>query len=184
MAGAIALLRKPSAQGVSNVMEALALGRVQLSMRSTGSRVSLSWASIAGGLSIGREGPLIESGGTLGASVARLTRLFLDRTRMLIAAAYNTPFASALFVVETLVRIAAPAVLLPTMFSVVVSTAVSRMLVGAGPIYGNRTFAMSSYRELVWFAALGGIAAVVATAFRSRCARSKSSPTAILCPSL
>ena len=53
---------------VSNVMEAVALGNVQLSLRTTVSRVLSSWSAIATGMSIGREGPLIEFGGSLGAA--------------------------------------------------------------------------------------------------------------------
>src|SRR6187200_2732705 len=71
LSGSIARLRSSRTQGVSNVMEAIALGRVQLSLRTTGSRVASSWVAIAGGLSIGREGPLIEVGGALGAAVGR-----------------------------------------------------------------------------------------------------------------
>jgi CIC family chloride channel protein len=63
VSGLIARLRNAPGQNVSNVMEAVALGRVQLSMRATASRVGSSWAAIAGGMSIGREGPLIEFGG-------------------------------------------------------------------------------------------------------------------------
>ena len=58
-AGMIARVRATPAQGVSNVMEAVALGNVQLSLRTTASRGVSSWAAIAGGMSIGREGPLI-----------------------------------------------------------------------------------------------------------------------------
>src|SRR5262245_45472321 len=48
-------------QNVSSVMEAVALGRVRLSLRTTATRVAASWTAIAGGVSIGREGPLIEA---------------------------------------------------------------------------------------------------------------------------
>lgn len=42
-------------QGVSNVMEAVALGRVQLSVRVTAWRSMGAWLAMIGGLSIGRE---------------------------------------------------------------------------------------------------------------------------------
>jgi CIC family chloride channel protein len=116
IAGSIARLRSSRTQGVSNVMEAIALGRVQLSLRSTASRVASSWVAIAGGLSIGREGPLIEVGAALGAAVGRIVKTSLTQTRVLVgagtaagfAAAYNTPFAASLFVLETIAGIAAP----------------------------------------------------------------------------
>ena len=105
LAGTIACLRHAPRQGVSNVMEAIALGRVQLSLRATASRVASSWVAISGGLSIGREGPLIEVGGALAAAVGRRISTSLTETRVLVAAgtaagfaaAYNTPFAASLF---------------------------------------------------------------------------------------
>ena len=85
-------------------------------------RVTSSWLAIASGLSIGREGPLIEFGGSLGAAIGRVARLPLARTRVLVAAgtaagfaaAYNTPFAAVLFVLETIVGIAALEAVIPT----------------------------------------------------------------------
>ena len=104
-AGVIARLRVSPPQGVSNVMEAVVLGNVQLSGRTTLSRVASSWAAIASGMSIGREGPLIEFGGTLGAVCGRRLHVSLDGVRVLVAAgtaagfaaAYNTPFSAVLF---------------------------------------------------------------------------------------
>jgi CIC family chloride channel protein len=174
IAGSIARLRAAPTQGVSNVMEAVALGRVQLSLRTTLSRVASSWASIASGMSIGREGPLIEFGGTVGAAAARRLDVSLNSTRVLVAAgtaagfaaAYNTPFAGALFVLETIAGIAAPEILLPVMASTVVATVITRLLVGAGPIYGQRAFGLESYGELLSFAGLGAAAAFVSSAFK------------------
>jgi CIC family chloride channel protein len=174
VAGLIARLRAGKRQGVSNVMEAVALGNVHLSFRTTVSRVLSSWTAMAGGLSIGREGPLIEFGGTLGASIARITVAPLVDTRILVAAgtaagfaaAYNTPFAAVLFVFETVLGIAAPAALMPAITAVVLSTALIRWVVGAGPIYGQRAFALQSQTELLAFAALGIFAAIAALGFK------------------
>jgi CIC family chloride channel protein len=172
-AGTIATLR-PGSQGVSNVMEAVVLGRMRLSLRTTMSRVASSWAAIATGMSIGREGPLIEFGGTLGAALGRASGTSLQRTRVLVAAgtaagfaaAYNTPFAAVLFVLETIVGIAAPRALLPTMTGTVLATTLTRALVGTGPIYGQRSFAFSSSWDLLSFAALGVLSAAAALGFK------------------
>ena len=173
-AGMIARVRATPAQGVSNVMEAVALGNVQLSVRTTASRVVSSWAAIAGGRSIGREGPLIEFGGALGAAVGRRLATSLTHTRILVAAgtaagfaaAYNTPLAAVLFVLETIVGIAAPELLLPAMSAAVLATALTRAVVGVGPIYGQRAFALESSLDLIWFATLGIAAALAASAFK------------------
>jgi len=173
-AGVIARTRSGPAQGVSNVMEAIALGRVQLSMRTTVSRVSSSWTAIAGGMSIGREGPLIEFGGAFGAAVGQRLGTTLTDTRLLVAAgtaagfaaAYNTPFAATLFVLETMAGVAAPALLLPTMAATVLAAAVTRAVAGAGPLYGLRSFELTSYVEYLSVAAIAVASAGGASAFK------------------
>jgi CIC family chloride channel protein len=173
LAGVVSCLR-PASQGVSNVMEAVVLGNVRLSLRTTLSRVVSSWIAIGGGMSIGREGPLIEFGGTLGATLGHRLNTTLTGTRVLVAAgtaagfasAYNTPFAAILFVFETVLGIAAPEALLPTIAATVISTMLTRAVVGAGPIYGQRAFALQSPTELAWLALLGAVAALGAFAFK------------------
>jgi chloride channel protein, CIC family len=172
VAGLLARLR-PS-QGVSNVMEAVALGNVRLSLRTTVSRVASSWIAIGSGLSIGREGPLIEFGGTLGATIARHMRLSLMQTRVLVAAgtaagfaaAYNTPFAAILFVFETILGVAAPEALLPMMGATVLATMLTRAIAGAGPIYGQRAFVSGSAADMSGFVVLGLVAPVVGMVFK------------------
>jgi CIC family chloride channel protein len=175
LAGILSRLPAARSQGVSNVMEAVALGRVHLSLRATALRVMSSWGAIATGMSIGREGPLIEFGGTLGATLARFARLPLTGTRVLVAAgtaagfaaAYNTPFAAVLFVLETIVGIAALEVLLPAMAATVIASTLTRAIAGGGPIYGARAFAIGSPLDLISFAALGVLGAAVAAVFKS-----------------
>jgi len=172
-AGLMARWRKGT-QGVSNVMEAVVLGNVALSLRTTLSRVSASAVAIACGMSVGREGPLIEFGGSLGAGIGRRMAISLDQTRVLVAAgtaagfaaAYNTPFAAVLFVFETIIGIATPAALLPTMGATVVAAMITRAIVGAGPIYGQRAFDVHAYADLVWILILGALAALAAAAFK------------------
>jgi CIC family chloride channel protein len=138
------------------------------------SRVTSSALAIASGMSIGREGPLIEFGGSLATAVGKRWGVTLDETRVLVAAgtaagfaaAYNTPFAAILFVFETIIGVATPTALLPTMTATVVAAMVTRALVGAGPIYGQRAFAAQTLADLWWLLALGAVAALVAIAFK------------------
>ncbi len=177
-AGTLATRAKRN-QGVGNVMEAVALGHVHLSLRATSWRSAGSWLAIASGMSIGREGPLIEMGGSLGAWLAGRLRLPLDQLRVLVAAgtaagfgaAYNTPFAAILFVLETVVGIAALDALLPTIVSTVVATSLTRYVAGAGPIYGARAFSLSGPADLLQCALLGGVAALVALGFKASLGR-------------
>jgi CIC family chloride channel protein len=182
VAGIIARLRFAAPQGVSNVMEAIALGRIRLSLRTTASRVASSWVAIAGGVSIGREGPLIEVGGALGAGVGRRLGVSQTEIRVLVgagtaagfAAAYNTPFAAVLFVLESIAGIAAPELLLPVMAAAVGASAILRATIGAGPIYGQRSFGLDLGSEFPFVILLGGVTALAALAFKqvlSRCER-------------
>jgi CIC family chloride channel protein len=174
VAGVISSFRLAAPQNVSNVMEAVALGNVSLSLRATLIRVASSWSAIAGGVSIGREGPLIEFGGTFGAAMGRMMRMPLARTRVLIAsgtaagfaAAYNTPFAAVLFVLETIVGVAAPAAMIPAIASTVIATVLARAVVGAGPIYGQRSFSLDSWFDFPSIGALAAVASIAAIGFK------------------
>ena len=114
-------------------------------------------------------------GGALGAAVGRTVGTPLKHTRVFVAAgtaagfaaAYNTPFAASVFVLETIAGIAAPELLLPVMAASVGAAGIMRATVGAGPIYGQRAFGLESYAELLSFAALGIAAAVVALVFKT-----------------
>ncbi|MGE0464031.1 MAG: chloride channel protein [Vicinamibacterales bacterium] len=169
-------------QGVSNVMEAVALGRVQLSMRATTWRSMGAWLAMTGGLSVGREGPLIEFGGSLGAAMSSRLGLPLDRLRALVAAgtaagfaaAYNTPFAAILFVLETIVGIAALDALLPMIGATVIATTLTRAVAGGGPIYGNRAFALGTPLELAYYVVLGALAAGAGALFKASLAFGES----------
>lgn len=175
LAGGVGMLvaRSPGGSGVGDVMEAVVLGRVRLSMRVTLLKSAASWLSIVCGGSLGREGPLIQFGGASGKFVGDWLNLSSERVRVLIAcgtaagfaAAYNTPFAAVLFVIEVVTGTVVFDAILPVLFATVVATAIARAVVGEGPIYGQRAFVLRSGRELLAFAGLGILAALAAQGF-------------------
>jgi CIC family chloride channel protein len=165
--------RAPSRIGVGGVMEAVVLGRVHLSMRVTLLNSAASWLAIAFGGSIGREGPLIQFGGAAGKLLGDRLGLQGDRTRLLIAAgtaagfaaAYNTPFAAVLFVIEVVMGVVVLDAILPALVATVLAAAVTRVVIGDGPIYGQRAFHLQSFEELFAFAGLGLVTALGAQGF-------------------
>jgi CIC family chloride channel protein len=175
LGGALGLLvsRHRGGQGVSNVMEAVVLGKVDLPMRVTLLKSAASWLAIVSGGSIGREGPLIQFGGAAGKLVGDRFGLHAERTRLLIAAgtaagfaaAYNTPFAAVLFVIEVVTGVVVLDAILPALVATALATALTRAVVGAGPIYGQRVFQLQSPLELAAFAGLGLVAALGAQGF-------------------
>lgn len=163
------------AHGVGGVMEAAVLGRVRLSVEATLWRVSAAWLALAGGASVGREGPLIQMGGALGQKFGDVLRVPSSRARILVAAgaaagfaaAYNTPFAAVLFVLEVVVAVAAREAIVAAMAGAAIATLVTRALGVPGPIYGARTFTLTAAHELVFYVILGAVAAPLAVAFRA-----------------
>jgi chloride channel protein, CIC family len=167
-----AAARSPG-QGVGDVMEAVVLGGTHLSVRATAWKALGSWLAIISGNSVGREGPLIQFGGSLGSGVASAFRISGASARALIAAgtaagfaaAYNTPLAAVLFVVEIVTGVVVIDALGMVLIATAISTALMRASVGGGPIYGQRAFSTTTTRELVAYAALGVLAALVGQAF-------------------
>lgn len=164
--------RGKGGHGVGDVMEAVVLGRVELPMRVTLLKSLASWLAIASGGSIGREGPLIQFGGAAGKLVADRLGLSLDSARLLIgagtaagfAAAYNTPFAAVLFVLEVVTGVVVLDAILPALVATVIAVAVTRAAIGEGPIYGQRAFHLQSPWEFAAFVGLGIAAALGAQA--------------------
>jgi CIC family chloride channel protein len=175
LAGLLGLLvaQAPAGHGVGDVMEAVVLGRVRLSFRVTLIKSAASFLAIVFGGSIGREGPLIQFGGAAGKLVAGRLGLSLDRARLLIAAgtaagfaaAYNTPFAAVLFVLEVVTGMVVLDAILPALVATVIAAALTRSVVGEGPIYGQRAFHLHSMLELLAFAGLGIVTALGAQGF-------------------
>jgi CIC family chloride channel protein len=160
-------------QGVGDVMEAVVFGRIHLSLRASLLKSLGSFLAIASGGSIGREGPLIQFGGVLGSTLGRGFGVDDARTRALVtagtaagfAAAYNTPFAAVLFVLEIVAGIAVLDVVLACVVATVLATAVTRSVIGGGPIYGQRAFVLARPAELAAHALLGVVAALGAQLF-------------------
>lgn len=169
----LAARRTTGGTGVGGVIEAVAIGRIHLSFVAALLRAAGSWFAIACGGSLGREGPLIQFGGTTGDDVGEWLSLGTAERRVLIAAgtaagfaaAYNTPLAAVVFVLEVVAGVIVMETVVPTLVATVIATALSRALVGEGPIYGQRAFVLADLRELIAYAVLGIVCAIVSFGF-------------------
>jgi CIC family chloride channel protein len=175
LAGVLARLvsRSREGHGVADVMEAVVLGRVRLSLRVTLLKSLASWLALASGGSLGREGPLIQFGGASGYAIARrlgisgndVRRLIAAGTAAGFAAAYNTPFAAALFVAEVVTGVIVLDHMVPVLIASAIADQFTRVMVGEGPVYGARSFVVRSAWELLAFALLGLVGALLAQGF-------------------
>lgn len=174
VAGVLSLsIARRGGGGVSDVMEAVALGKGRLSLLVTVVKSLASWCAIVCGGSLGREGPLIQFGGTAGDQVGTRFGVSAEDRRVLIAAgtaagfaaAYNTPLAAVAFVLEIVSGIVVVDAVVPTLVATVIATAMTRAFVGAGPIYGTRVFVLTHAGELFAYAGVALVAAVIAFLF-------------------
>ncbi|HVV50754.1 MAG TPA: chloride channel protein, partial [Polyangia bacterium] len=155
---AVALsVRIGGGRSMAEIMEAVAVAGRRISVPAALAKAGASFAAISSGGSLGREGPLLHFGAAVASQVGRWVRLDPRRARTLIAAgtaagfaaAYNTPIAAVLFVVEVVTETTALDLALPALVAVTVATLLSRWALGPGPLYGLRGFSLAARSELL-----------------------------------
>jgi CIC family chloride channel protein len=158
--------------GTAEIIAAVQTGG-RVPMTPTLVSAAATFSAISTGGSLGREGPLLHVGAAAGSALARPAGADQGEARALIAAgtaagftaAYNTPIAAVLFVVEVVAGRASGEIVLPALTATTVATLVSRWALGGGPLYGLRTFSMRSSGELALYALLGLAAGVAGPGF-------------------
>jgi CIC family chloride channel protein len=164
--------RRP--EGVADVIEACALKGGHMSLF-TGLKAALvSTASIGVGASVGREGPVVHLGASLGGWAARRLRLGRGLSRTLlgcgvaaaVAASFNAPIAGTFFALEVVVGHYALSAFAPIVIASVTGTLVSRAHYGDFPAFVlPEDWIITSILEFPAFALLGVVCAVAAIVF-------------------
>ncbi len=165
-------LRGGASGGMSGIMEAVTLRRGIVSVSRALITALASVLAMATGGSVGREGPIVQLSSALGSRLGRFFQLTELRLRVLvaagagagIAAAYNTPIAGTLFVLEVVAGSFSTDLIGPTVVAAVVATVLVRVVVWEGPIYAVPEFILRTPQELLAYALLG-LATGLAAAF-------------------
>jgi len=164
----LAAARQAGGASVAVIMESVSIRRGVLGLPAALLRALASAITIGGGGSVGREGPTVALGAATASALGRAARLSDERLRILVAAgtaggfaaAYNTPVAGTLFVLEVIVGSFAAEVLGPTAVAAVLGALVARSLADPTPIFAvARHEAFLSAWELPAFVILGLAAA-------------------------
>jgi chloride channel protein, CIC family len=129
--------------------------------------------SIGSGLAMGREGPTVQMGGTIGRLVSDALKRFISEPWTLIAAgagaglavAFNAPLAAVLFVVEELLHRFSARVFSAALVACISGTVVLRMVLGNAPDFGTPRIDIISAVVLPEYLLLGLLAGVVGVAF-------------------
>jgi CIC family chloride channel protein len=165
--------REAKGHGVPEVMEAVALHGGRIRPRVAVVKSLASSICIGAGGSVGREGPIAQIGSALGSTVGQALKLSDERVRNLvacgaaggIAATFNAPIAGSIFALEVILG-----QLHAVYFGAVVISAVTADVIAHAFEGDLRAFAVPAYTlvspwELLLYALLGGLAALVAVGF-------------------
>lgn len=125
--------------GIVYVMERLNYHNANLSFRNALVQFVAAIIGLAGGLSIGKEGPAVHIGSTFGSKLAEHWKLSLQSKETLIAcgaagaisAAFQTPLAGVLFALEVIFLGFQSATILPVILSSVFAMIVSQTFLGS-----------------------------------------------------
>jgi chloride channel protein, CIC family len=167
------LAREAKGHGVPEVMLAIAREEGRIRFRVVFVKALASALCIGTGGSAGREGPIVQIGSALGAAVGQLMRLPVDLRRTLLAAGaaggisatFNAPIAGVVFSLEVILREFSARSFSVVVLASVTATVISRALLGNYPAFFVPPYELRSAWELLFYAFLGILAALVAQAF-------------------
>ncbi len=159
--------------GVPEVMQAILLKGGQIRGRVAFVKAVASAISIGTGGSVGREGPIIQIGSSLGSVVGQFLRVSTKRLKTLvgcgaaagIAAAFNAPIAGALFAVEIVLMDFAVAQFSPIVISSVMATVISHTFEGNFAAFIVPKYQLASPVEIGFYFILGAASGLVAYLF-------------------
>jgi CIC family chloride channel protein len=129
--------------------------------------------SIGTGNSLGPEDPSLHMGSGVASLLGRVFQLTRDRMRLIapvgaaagLAAAFNTPIAAVLFVIEEVVAGWSAAVLGSIVLSAVSAAVVVRWFLGNQPLFLVPEFALTSGTELLVYALVGLVGGLLSVVF-------------------
>lgn len=165
--------REAKGHGVPEVMEAMALRGARIRPRVAAIKVLASSITIGTGGSAGREGPIVQVGSALGSTLGQLLHFSSERIGTLvacgaaagIAATFNAPIAGAIFALEVILGKFTVRYFGAVVISSVAASVVGRMFLSEKPAFEVPAYPLNSFYELLIYAALGVLAAIVAVIF-------------------
>ena len=159
--------------GVPEVMQAILLKGGSIRPRVALIKAIASSITIGTGGSVGREGPIIQIGSSLGSMVGQFLRVPSKRLKTLvgcgaaagIAAAFNAPIAGALFAVEIILMDFAIAQFSPIVIASVMATVVSHSFEGKFAAFIVPQYELVAPQEIGFYFVLGALAGFASFAF-------------------
>ena len=165
--------REARGHGVPEVMVAVARNGGRIRPQVAIVKAIASALCIAGGGSVGREGPIVQIGSALGSGLAQAFRLNEQRIKLLvacgaaggIAATFNAPLAGVFFAMEIILRAFDAEAFGMVVLSSVTASVIGRGILGDHPFLTLPTFHVDHLVQYPLFALLGVVAGLVGVAF-------------------
>ncbi len=165
--------KEAKGHGVPEVMQAIALRGGRIRPRVGVAKIMASAVCIGSGGSAGREGPIVQVGAALGSSIGQWLHLSEGRIRNLvacgaasgIAATFNAPIAGVIFAMEIILGELHLGDLGSVVVSAVTASTISRIFLGSRPAFIIPQYGVQTPWEVLLYALLGIISAVVAVGF-------------------
>jgi len=171
LAGLMAVIgKKLDSRKATDYMEALTLGNGDIPFRPNFMRSLAAAFSIGSGVSIGREGPLVQMASMVGSILGRIFKEPPSRLRLLVAcgasagvaAAYNAPIGGALFVAEIIIGSLTMESFGPLLISSMTAVLTIRVLEPSAVRFFNATDFSVDPVSIFYLALLGVICGVLA----------------------
>lgn len=165
--------REAKGHGVPEVMEAIVLRDGQIRKRVAIVKIMASAVCIGSGGSVGREGPIVQIGSSIGSTVAQALKFSRARQKTLvgcgaaagIAATFNAPIAGVLFALEILLGDFGLSAFSPVVLSSVTATTISRHYFGDFPAFIIPAYELHSLWEFLIYPFLGLTAGLISVLF-------------------
>ncbi|MDD3813613.1 MAG: chloride channel protein [Desulfocapsaceae bacterium] len=149
--------------GVPEVMEAMALSEGRIRGRVVLLKTAVTALMISAGGSLGREGPIVQIGSSIGSTITSLFHLSTEQRRLAvacgaaagIAATFQAPMAGTLFVVEILLFDLEVVSLSNIVIAAVTGTLISRPFLHETSIFTIPEFSLNHSAELGLYLGLG-----------------------------
>jgi len=159
--------------GVPEVIEAVVTREGNIRHRTTLLKMFSTLLSLGCGASVGREGPVVHIGSSVGSSIAQFLRMSPEWKRVFlacgasagIAATFNAPMAGMLFAAEIILVDFQVNYLSQIAVSAVTATVVSHHFLGSFPTFNVPQFQLVSYWEIPLYLALGLLAGILSILF-------------------
>ena len=160
--------------GIVHVIERLAYHQGRMPWRNALYQFVGGALCIAGGHSVGREGPAVHLGAAGGSLLGQWLRLPHNSLRVLVAcgsaaaigASFNTPLAGVIFAMEVVMMEYSLATFTPVILAAVAGTLVNRAVYGTAPVFALPPLPLDlPLEELFYLVGMGVVIGLLAAAF-------------------